>query len=132
MQLKSAVQSELYPYDVNAISFVAHHISWVRFTVRSHWARLSGARLHLPNKKLITCNYGIRQRHIIISCLPLLFRDRSGNGVYSAGVVWLAGDVPTQDDAHKIQGKDHKQTDAGYSNLKTHKIQNNTCHVCIL
>jgi len=36
MQRKSTAQSELYPYDVNAISYVAHHISQVRFTVQSH------------------------------------------------------------------------------------------------
>ena len=85
----------------------------------------------MPNKKLITCNYGDRQRHIIISCLPLLFRDRSGDGVYSAGVVWLAGDVPTQDDAHKVQGEDHKQTDAGYSNLRTHKFKITHAGMCV-
>ena len=49
--------------------------------------------------------------------VPLLLRDGSGDGVHSARIVWLPQDVPTQDDTDKVQGENHKQTDAGYSNL---------------
>ena len=49
--------------------------------------------------------------------IPLLLRDGSGDSVHSAGVVWLSQHVPTQDDTNKVQGENHKQTDAGYSNL---------------
>ena len=57
---------------------------------------------------------------------PFLLRDGSGNGVDSAGVVWLARDIPAQDGTHQVERQNDKQTDTSHCHLQsqTNRVYN--------
>jgi len=50
LSTSSTVKSELYQYDVSAISYIARYILWVRFTVWSH-------RSTLPHSQVGPCTW---------------------------------------------------------------------------
>ena len=59
---------------------------------------------------------------------PFLLRDGSGYSVDSAGMVWLARDVPSEDGPHQVEWEDDKQTDTGNGQLQRTLTQNNGAH----